>query len=206
MNVASSLTPLPAGTQFTGTICYHNLHKDELGLLLWCLRLDDGCYQNIGMGKPYGYGRVKVQIDALREYDLTALYTRLDATAQEQGQTADRVDELICAYDQYACDKFRYYPKKGKATLRRMSHIQDFLYMKSTVRTDLQEVSYMELKEHRNIQAPLPAVASIRQEQAQRASQVQNEPDPTDWKSMLAKKNAQNAVSATPTKKKKGGW
>lgn len=203
MNVASSISPLPAGTQFTGTIRYRNLHKDELGLLLWCLRLDEGCYQNIGSGKPYGFGRVKIQIDALREYDLPALYTRLDAVAQEQGQTADRVDELIRAYDQYACDKFRYYPKKGAATLRRMSHIQDFLYMKSTIRTDTKEVSYMELSEHRNIQAPLPAVSSIRQAQVLQTSQIQNEPDPTDWKAMLAKKNAQNAVSVTPTKKKK---
>lgn len=206
LNVASSIAPLPAGTQFTGTICYRNLHEDELGLLLWCLRLDDGCYQNIGSGKPYGFGRVKIQIDALREFDLTALYTRLNAGAQEQGRTADRVEELIRAYDRYACEKFCYSPKKGQVSLRRMSHIQDFLYLKSTIRTDTKEVSYMELSEHRNIQAPLPTVAFIRKEQAHQASQIQNEPAPTDWKAMLAKKNAQNAVSTTPAKKKKGGW
>lgn len=54
---ASKLRPLPAGTVFSGVIRYRNLRPDELGLLLWALRLENGCFQSVGMGKPYGYGR-----------------------------------------------------------------------------------------------------------------------------------------------------
>ena len=39
------------GTTFSGTIRFKNLKEDELGLLLWSLLLNDGCYQSIGMGK-----------------------------------------------------------------------------------------------------------------------------------------------------------
>ena len=54
-NVASHMRPLPPKTEFQGVIRYKNLNEDELGLLLWALRLEDCCYQSVGMGKPYGY-------------------------------------------------------------------------------------------------------------------------------------------------------
>ena len=50
----------------TGTIRYHHLTPDELGLLLWSIALEDGCYHSIGRGRPYGYGRVRIRIDGLK--------------------------------------------------------------------------------------------------------------------------------------------
>lgn len=52
---ATTIRPLPRGTKFSGTIRYKNLTEAELGLLLWCLRLEKGCYQSVGMAKPYGF-------------------------------------------------------------------------------------------------------------------------------------------------------
>lgn len=207
---ASALYPLPAKTKFTGVIRYRNLHEDELGLLLWCLRLDKGCYQNMGMGKPYGYGRVKIEIDALREFDVPDLYQDLTAGAVTKGAVAQRVEQLICAYDDYACEQTGVKPKNGRKTLRSKGHIKDFLYMKSTVRTDAFAVSYLSLPEHRNIQAPLPFVADIRGKANAAAAQPQAPvADPTDWKAMLAKRNAQNTANTAISsfgKKRKGKW
>lgn len=203
---ASGMYPLPAGTQFTGTIRYRNLHEDELGLLLWCLRLDENCFQTIGMGKPYGFGRVKIQIDGLQEFDMDNLYRDLTAGTVQRGETAGRVDKLICAYDAYACGQPGIKPKKGAATLRSKAHIKDFLYMKSTVRSDTDAVSYLSLSEHRNIRDSLPTVADIRKEATASPQSQTPVVDPTDLKAMWAARSAQNAVSATSGKKKKGKW
>jgi CRISPR-associated protein (TIGR03986 family) len=202
---ASVMYPLPAGTRFTGTIRYRNLHTDELGLLLWCLRLDENCFQNMGMGKPYGFGRVQIQIDELREFDIQNLYRDFTAGAIRCGETAQRVDELIRAYDAYACERLGVKPKKGVTSLRSKGSIQDFLYMKSTVREDATAVSYLSLSEHRNIHAPLPAVSEIRKEATVSKSQTPTA-DPTDWKAMIAARNAQNAANSAVSKKKKGKW
>ena len=194
---ATKMAPLPSGTKFTGTIRYRNLHKDELGLLLWCLRLDPGHFQTIGMGKPYGFGRIAVQIDALEEFDIPGLYQDLTAGPVAHGTTDDRVEELIRAYDSFACDKAKWTPKKGERTLRSMSHIQDFLYMKKTIRTDVDAVSYLSLSEHRNIIVPLPTVASIRKEAALAAPSAAPKAALTaaDLKAMFDRNNAANSAS-----------
>lgn len=61
------LRPLPEGTQFRSKVRFHNLRPIELGALLWALewgaKADDRanfCHR-LGMGKPYGYGRVRIE-------------------------------------------------------------------------------------------------------------------------------------------------
>jgi len=60
------LHPLPAGTVFKGRIVFHNLKPEELGALLWAMTWggDDGLRHGIGMGKPFGFGQVRFEIDA----------------------------------------------------------------------------------------------------------------------------------------------
>ncbi len=161
-NTASTLLPLPTGTSFTGTIRYKNLHPDELGLLLWCLKLDDGCeqeyYQNIGMGKPYGYGRIKIHVDALKEYDPTTLYNSLELPKIDTSRTSERVQELIeDEYLTYAAAKL------NRQTLRTLPHIQDFMFMKRTIRTDKKNVSYIPSPgQHRNLTKVLETVTEVK--------------------------------------------
>lgn len=161
--IASTMHPMPQGTTFSGVIRYRNLHPDELGLLLWCLRLDEGCYQTIGMGKPYGYGRVSVSIDALREYNPAALYASGFACGVPAPAGSDRIAELIALYDRYACELAEIGGEEERApTLRSLPHIQDFFYLKSKIRSDLQHINYMDLKEHQNVSIPLETVTEQR--------------------------------------------
>ena len=96
------IRPLNTGTQFSGVIRYRNLHPDELGLLLWCLKLENGCFQTVGMAKSYGYGRMAVEIDKLVEYDFTQLYSSLIPATPAPTDSVRRVAQLIDAYQQYA--------------------------------------------------------------------------------------------------------
>lgn len=158
-----NMHPLPEGTVFIGKIRYHNLHEDELGLLLWCLRLEKGCCQSLGMGKPYGFGRVRIEVTQLTEYSSENLYSGLTLAAPSSASPEKRVEELICAYRRYAYSLL--YPQQQDASglaLLKEPHIQDFLYMKKTIHEDAKGIQYMRKEDFRTADIPLATVAEIR--------------------------------------------
>lgn len=158
----SPMRPLPEGTEFTGSVRYHNLHPDELGLLLWCLILEKNCMQNIGRGKPYGYGRVSISVEELREFDPNALYGagKLLCAPAALGNPQDRIEKLISTYKNTLRDEHGIIAEDSPT-------IQDFLYMKKTVQPDSLAFSYMSLKEFQNIRQPLPSAGDYRTGQVQ---------------------------------------
>ena len=162
-NVGSTLHPLDVGSAFRGVIRYKNLTEDELGLLLWSLRLDANCYQTVGKGKPYGFGRMKVTIDALREFDFTVLYTPegLDGGAVQADDAT--IDRYIHSYDVYAAKMLKNKNKEDVSSLRDLKEIKDFFFMKQAIR-DNDEVRYMELDEYKNVATPLEDVETVRKE------------------------------------------
>ena len=147
--VSSTLRPLSAGTVFSGVVRYRNLHEDELGLLLWALRLEKGCFQSVGMGKPYGFGRMTLTVDALREYRPEELYRGFGTRTSEPDGGA--VERYISAYVKYVDQAFRKPgaasgKKKGKDfSLREQGWLRDFLFLRSSVRP-AGEMGYMELE------------------------------------------------------------
>lgn len=67
--IESIIRPLPAKTQFTSKIRFHNLNKIELGALLSAITLhgnEETLFHSIGSGKPLGYGKIKISIERLR--------------------------------------------------------------------------------------------------------------------------------------------
>jgi CRISPR-associated protein (TIGR03986 family) len=62
--------PLKDDAIFKGKIYFHNLKKVELGALLSALTFHnnmDKCYHQIGQGKPYGFGKVKMEVTFLNK-------------------------------------------------------------------------------------------------------------------------------------------
>ena len=160
-SVGSILRPLPTGSEFRGVIRFKNLAEDELGLLLWALRLEEGCFQTLGMGKPLGYGRMKLTVDAILEADWQALYGP-DLGASPLRDTTEKLEDYIRGFDRYLCGKlYIKKPSKEAPSIRSQPEIQDFFFLKSSVRAG-SEVSCMELKEYQNVRDPLPTVQSIR--------------------------------------------
>ena len=64
-SVQVRLHTLPKGANFKGCITFHNLRPPELGLLLWVLTWggDRGLRHGLGMGKPFGFGQVRFEVD-----------------------------------------------------------------------------------------------------------------------------------------------
>lgn len=58
------LYPLGIDTQFVSTVKFHNLKLCELGALLSALSFhgDENCFHQLGQGKPFGYGKVKMSL------------------------------------------------------------------------------------------------------------------------------------------------
>jgi len=100
--VAVYLHPLKERTKFKGRIYFNNLYADELGLLLWSLRLEDNCYQTIGMAKPFGFGRAKVGDIKLHVEDLNKKYSEF---CFDYEKTED-IDKYISSYKQDFSKKY----------------------------------------------------------------------------------------------------
>ena len=62
----SPFIPLQRGSTFQCKVYFHNLKTAELGALLKAVNFRPNASHSIGFAKPYGYGRVKIQIDSLK--------------------------------------------------------------------------------------------------------------------------------------------
>ena len=132
--VGTTLRPLPPGTVFRGSVRFKNLRRDELGLLLWCLLLKEGCFQSIGMGKSYGYGRMSVVLEELRLLSPQRLYGA-DLAAVPWTVDTPNIQAYIAEYDRYAGELLsagKNKKKKAKNASER-NEIKDFFYIRSKI-------------------------------------------------------------------------
>ena len=93
------------------------------------------------------------------------------------------MEQYIRAYDAYAADALRVKKPKKRPSLRSRNEIQDFFFLKQTVRP-AGEVSYMALDEYKNVRSPLETVQEVREQAAQDTEQGAPE-DP--WEALKAK-------------------
>ena len=158
-NVNSSLSVLPKGSSFRGTIHFKNLHRDELGLLLWALRLDGKSFHQLGGGKPYGFGRVKLNIGKISRYNET-LY-QAEGLCAAPGDITAQASEYVEEYQNYAA---RILQKEYGLSRRPedLPHVRDFLTMKGTITNAPEEFRYMQLPEYSNNSGILPTVNQYR--------------------------------------------
>ena len=139
-NVASVIHPLPKNTQFEGKIRFQNLTEDELGLLLWAVRLEKDSWMNIGKAKAYGYGNISVNITDAKEIDGEKAYlskTSLNLMPFRLIQ----VDDQILYYK-----KFIKKNLKLKEELEEFPRIKNFFMMKDSKKIPSEEnVRYMNI-------------------------------------------------------------
>ncbi|MFC0215971.1 hypothetical protein ACFFK0_26585 [Paenibacillus chartarius] len=144
---------------FHGKIHFTNLYEDELGLLLWALMQEDHCYHQIGMGKPYGYGRVRVDAVKVEVYKLDQWYDTFDF---EEGRSAyaEEIDagSLITRYKDTV-------KARDGIDLSQANNVKEWMAMKSVLLPD-DVIRYMELKKKEfthmlKNQTPLPGVEEL---------------------------------------------
>lgn len=136
-DVASTVNPLNKGTEFTGRVRFRNLTPAELGLLLWGMELTPDSMMNIGKGKAYGLGVIKLSDVKLRLMDYSKAYNldaALDFSLMESRETA----EFIRIYKNEINSKL-----EGRS-IDRLKSIKTFFMMKERI-PEGNKIRYMEI-------------------------------------------------------------
>lgn len=154
---STTLCPLPTGTKFKGKIRFQNLTKDELGLLLWSVRLEKSSWMNIGKAKSYGYGNISVNIIEAKKIDMKQAYLSTDTLNILPFARLD-IDELIHFYKKFIAEKLQL--EKAEKSPR----IESFFAMKDAENMPLEKnIRYMSIdgKEYQNRKQALPEIKDI---------------------------------------------
>lgn len=82
-NLGTRFYPLESRQRFQGEIYFENLSEKELGMLLSAMPMDDGETDNIGHGKPYGFGRIRFENVQVLYEDKEQAFLSLDSGYEE---------------------------------------------------------------------------------------------------------------------------
>ena len=156
--VISKIKALEEGS-FRGRIRFKNLNREELGLLLWGLLLEKESRQNIGKGKPYGFGRIRVELCSIKRFDCAKAYDLAKLELNPMTDITAEADALIEEYKNMMCQNL------GR-DIQRLPHIEEFLLMKQIERMPAQEMlRYMSPKEYsEHKRKPLPQIKEVLEE------------------------------------------
>lgn len=137
--VASTLEFLPTNTTFTARISFEQLHKDELGLLLWAIQAPS--YHQLGMGKPFGYGVVSFSNIECNVVNVTSMYDNLTDYFNM---------ELIKYPIQDWIENYHTYVKTNhNIELQNMNSVSTFFKLKEKSQLPEEEMTYMDLNHYR---------------------------------------------------------
>jgi len=126
------------GSTFKGKIYFENLTNDELGLLLLSLNYGDNFKENIGMGKPLGYGKIKIGKVELNLSNVKEMFDDLNV----EGLKPKSIDDYKLDYMDYMDS---YTQKVYGTTYDKVNEICDFVDSK-TIELEERELKYMPLK------------------------------------------------------------
>ena len=68
---------LKPGARFIFTIEFENLAPLELGSLLWTIELENNMFHKLGMGKPLGFGSIKINVKDVKILDIMERYSSI---------------------------------------------------------------------------------------------------------------------------------
>lgn len=154
-NVNITIYPAHKGVKFIGRIKFDNLKKEELGLLLWSLKISENAHDNIGMAKEYGFGNVEFENINLEIEDLNKKYKSINGFFSYMDKKD--IKEYINYYKKFFKDKF-------KVDIDNEKSVKELLMMKTNFIRKEDENNFrhmsIEKKEFRN-RYPLPDVEDI---------------------------------------------
>ncbi len=86
------------GTEFQFDIYFENLRPWELGILFYCLELEEGMAHMVGRGKNFGFGQISIKVSAINERIAPTTWRKwkplTDQTAKDLDITKKGLDKL----------------------------------------------------------------------------------------------------------------
>ena len=139
---------------FVGKIRYKNLSEEELGLILWALKLRETSWQNIGKGKPYGFGRIKVQIRQVKRLDCERAYGLEGLEWNPMCDITEETEALIQKYKEMIKERYR-------VDIDKKAHVKEFFLMKESI-LPADKIQYMSVQnDYHTNRKVLPSVEEL---------------------------------------------
>lgn len=140
-NVSAYIRPLSPKTVFKGKIYFNNLTREELGLISWALKVKDSAYETIGYGKPYGFGRVKVENINVKTEDIHKKYSSMTADYYKEENRQVLIDEYK-----------KSFKEKFNIDIDLQAAVKDFMILKTLVvdKNHENEARYMKIQFYDN--------------------------------------------------------
>ena len=150
------MQPLPKGTRFRGKVRFFNLTPDELGLLLWSIKLKENSRMNVGKAKAFGYGNISVKILSVKQLDKEQAYNSAALCLNPWKEIS--ANQFIQIYKDTVNKTL-----SGKNTIDTLSHIEDFFAMKDAeLIPEKDKTQFMTLKEYQGRKDKvLPSISSL---------------------------------------------
>lgn len=137
----AKLHPVDKKEVFKGRIYFENLYVDELGLVLMSIKPFEDAKENLGQGKPYGYGKVNFKIEDIVEINSKERFTSIDSELSQKSTIKNKSNYI---------DEFKNYMRKQSIKV----DFDNELMYKCFYQSKLQEkniydreFNYMEIKE-----------------------------------------------------------
>jgi CRISPR-associated protein (TIGR03986 family) len=118
--------PLGKGAKFRTTIAYHNLRPEELGALISAITFHGtpGYFHSIGMAKPLGYGKIKVEVlnqeEQTSKIALGAFESLMEYELKGNWKSSEQLQEFLamCKGSEKADNQLAYMPLADFATAK----------------------------------------------------------------------------------------
>jgi CRISPR-associated protein (TIGR03986 family) len=96
-NVMTNFRPMRAGAVFEGKLRFHNLKKAEIGAILSALTFHNtpNTFHSIGMAKPLGYGKIKVEVNGIEIEEYLKEFEATISEKIENWRESEQLKELI---------------------------------------------------------------------------------------------------------------
>lgn len=129
--IETRLKAIPKQTKFKGRINYENLTEDELGLILWAIKVTPEAHENIGMGKPYGYGNVEFTNIKVYKENIEKKYSSMSNDFYEEIDREEYIEKYKNRFD-LDIDKQECYKEfvTLKTNIIKKKDKDDFRYMR----------------------------------------------------------------------------
>ncbi len=117
-NIAVKLRPVAEDSVFTGKIRFNNLKPQELGAVLYALTITEepSIFQQLGMGKPLGLGKVQFKKTALNlSYQSKSTIDELTGLFKQYVEQTIQAQQTLNSLKAMQCD--RAFPKSELAYL-----------------------------------------------------------------------------------------
>lgn len=145
----TQMRPVAPQVRFRWCISFENLSNEELGALLWALTLPGESGKeyrhSIGMGKPFGMGAIKIEVNLMLNDRQKRYATLFDDTTWLTGDIPanDRIPEFVASFDQFVREKIG---ETNVTSLNQVERIQMLLCMLEWPGPDKDKTRYMEIE------------------------------------------------------------